>query len=44
MRTPLTDGADETMGQAMHDPSPDAAKLIERFQKEFAYELALLGG
>ena len=26
------------------DPSPDAGKLIERFQKEFAYELSLLSG
>jgi membrane-associated phospholipid phosphatase len=26
------------------DPSPEAAKLIERFQREFAYELSLLSG
>jgi membrane-associated phospholipid phosphatase len=39
----LTDeAADELAGNA--NPNPEAAKFIERFQKEFAYELALLGG
>jgi membrane-associated phospholipid phosphatase len=39
----LTDEAAEIVEQSV-DPNPEAAKLIERFQKEFAYELALLGG
>jgi membrane-associated phospholipid phosphatase len=39
----LTDEAGETLEKAA-DPNPEAAKLIERFQKEFAYELNLLGG
>jgi membrane-associated phospholipid phosphatase len=39
----LTDEAAEELERAA-DPNPEAAKLIERFQKEFAYELARLGG
>jgi membrane-associated phospholipid phosphatase len=39
----LTDEASEAIEQAA-DPNPEAAKLIEHFQKEFAYELSLLGG
>jgi membrane-associated phospholipid phosphatase len=39
----LTDEAAGELGNNA-DPSPEAAKLIERFQKEFAYELALLSG
>jgi len=39
----LTDeAAEELSGRA--DPNSEAAKLIERFQKEFAYELSLLSG
>jgi hypothetical protein len=39
----LTDEAGEVL-ERVADPNPEAAKLIERFQKEFAYELGLLGG
>ena len=39
----LTDEAADALAENA-DPKPEAAKLIERFQKEFAYELALLGG
>lgn len=39
----LTDEAAGEMGNRA-DPSPEAAKLIERFQKEFTYELSLLSG